>query len=144
VLTCECIFRTKSNLEYASCNKRGNGIDARISPPHITVIVCISERITETSGKLAQTQSTHISVLLFVLPTVIRYSSRQLFYYTTHTLDWISYEIYTRKLTLHEDERRTLRQLCKLFCRTWGELIRAAAVALSLEGHPSGGQSSLG
>jgi len=79
----------------------------------ITVIVCISKRITEIRGKLAQTQSIHISVLLFVLPTVIRYASRQLLYYTTHTLDWISFEIYTHKLTLHEDERRTLRQLCK-------------------------------
>jgi len=81
------------------------------------MIVCIFKRTTKTCGKLAQTQSIHISVLLFVLPTIMEYTSRQLLYYMTHTLHRISSEIYTHKLTLHEDERRTLRQLCKLFYR---------------------------
>jgi len=83
----------------------------------LTVIVCIFQRITGTCGKLAQMQSTHIYVLLFVLPTVIRYTSRHLLCYTTHTLDWISSKIYTHKLTLNEDERITLRQLCKRLCK---------------------------
>ena len=77
----------------------------------------LPKRTTETGGKLAQTQSSHIQVLLlFVLHHLL---VTRLYDYTLlqHIYETEFHPKYTQVNTTHEDERRTLRQLCKRLYR---------------------------